>query len=479
MKNTSKVFKEKINVSDSKKFLNAKETTVKLKLMDKKMTKQKHISKPLFFMSPYGYYEAPYGKIVDIYNEGGCKSVGEYIENNNISSTEYNGAMKALFCDDSDNANELFEFMITHKKFKHTEVIDEFIWCCHSKFKLDLIWKVKELGIYKYDIESNQYRLSHYVNKILDHGSINALIKLLEYKPTLFNNVDFSYLFYKFNDSEYGTDKYEFLNYLFENEYTNKEIMDNFTNFVHCLTNNRSLSLNMKEDYFKKVLDLISKNVSKEKFEFLLEHLMTELVYLYSRVQSLYKFVEDDGEKYNYYYNVIDLIKYIKDLYGRKFEIKFNVYDSNNKKMCEKAENEKEDDYYYYENMLYDQMIFNGYEFLSTFVSIFYEDMLFNKKDLIRYINSKNDFLEREIYGGKLNYFGTANIIFFVEYTKILYKFFLNIHKIVEGVDQKELEYFEELQEKIDRNCQVVQRLYDKKIVLSVSEYMRTTRFRN
>jgi ribosomal protein L35AE/L33A len=91
MKNTSKVFKEKINVSDSKKFLNAKETTVKLKLMDKKMTKQKHISKPLFFMSPYGYYEAPYGKIVDIYNEGGCKSVGEYIENNNISSTEYNG----------------------------------------------------------------------------------------------------------------------------------------------------------------------------------------------------------------------------------------------------------------------------------------------------------------------------------------------------------------------------------------------------
>lgn len=438
----------------------------------------KHISKPLF-LHQYGYYAAPYGKIVDIYNEGGCESVREYIENNNISSTEYNGAMKAIFADDSDNANELFEFMITHEKFKHTEVIDEFIWCCHSKFKLDLIWKVKELGIYKYDIESNQYELSHYVNKILDHGSINALIKLLEYKPTLFSNVNFSYLFYKFDNSEFGTDKYRFLNYLFENEYTNKEIMNNFTNFVRCLINNRTLSLNIKEDNFKKVLDLISKNVSKEKFEFLLENLITELVYLYSRVQSLYEFVEDDGEKYRYYYNVIELIKYINEVYGSKFKIRFNVYDSNNKEICEKAEDE-EDDYYYYDNMLYDQMIFNGYEFLSTFVSIFYEDMLFNKKDLIRYINSKNDFLERKIYGGNIHYsFNQNDIIFFIEYAKTLYDLFLNIHKIVEGIDPEEFEYFKELREKINYNFQVIQGLYDKTIVLTISEYIRTTRLRN
>ena len=75
-----------------------------------------------------------YETIVDIYNAGGCESVREYIENNDINSKKYAFALKEMV--DDDNTDELFELMITHEKFKHTEIIDEFIQSCDIRDNL-------------------------------------------------------------------------------------------------------------------------------------------------------------------------------------------------------------------------------------------------------------------------------------------------------------------------------------------------------
>ena len=47
---------------------------------------QKNISKVQFYTNKDGF--TSYERIVDIYNAGGCENVREYIENNDIDSTE-------------------------------------------------------------------------------------------------------------------------------------------------------------------------------------------------------------------------------------------------------------------------------------------------------------------------------------------------------------------------------------------------------
>lgn len=431
----------------------------------------KNISKVQFYTNKDGF--SSYEKIIDIYNEGGCEKVREYIENNDIDSIEYNEALDAMLRD--DNTDELFELMITHKKFKHTEVVDSFIYNCNSKFKLDLVWKVKELDFYKIEMKLKQYyeeikpelseselaqlelgqlklcrsKLSErgkeieskiyltenkfisYINLILSFGHTNALIKILEYKPTLFKSVDFSNLFRYFKKGNYDTGKYDILNYILNNENTKKVVAENFINFVDAFTKKETLSLNMEEEDFKKVLDVISKSVSEDQFQFLLEYLMRELVYTYRCMERLYNIFKVEKIDRKNHYNVIELVKYIHNLYGNKFKISFNIdYEGNYHNQIREKHR--------YNDLIYDQMIFNGYEFLSTFASLFYEDLFFPKTDLVSHINCKNDYYKSKIEEDNLD---KEDIIFFIEYQKTLSKLFSNIHTITKEIDSVELKY--------------------------------------
>jgi Trp operon repressor len=423
-----------------------------------------------------------YNTILDLYNAGGCESVREYIDNNDIDSTEYNNALKKML--DDDNTDKLFELMITHEKFKHTAVIDEFISDCNSKFKLDLVWKVKELDFHKTEMELKQYQeeiklelseselaqlelgqlklcrsklsergkeleskiylaerhLSRYVDSILTTGCKNALIKILEYKPTLFKSVNFSEFFMWFDKINYhvADDKCDFLNYILSNENTKKVVTENFIKFVDSFTRKEYLSFNMEEKDFKKVLDVISKSVSEDQFQFLLEYLIKELVYAYRVMGSLYDVFELEyihEITYRNHYNIIELLKYIHNLYGDKFKISFNIdYEGNYHNQIREKHT--------YNNMIYDQMIFNGYEFLSTFASIFYEDLFFPKKDLINHIVKKNRSYQHKIEEGDLD---RNDVIFFVEYKKTLNLLVSNINTITKKIDPKQLKYLQDI----------------------------------
>lgn len=436
----------------------------------------KNISKKI--NSQNNFYET----IVDIYNEGGCESVREYIDNNDIDSTEYNNALEEMLED--DNTDELFELMITHEKFKHTEIIDEFIrscndlwfgqeiWTgikknkilpCNNKFKLDLVWKMRELNFCKVEIKLKQYEeeikselseserrkeleskisqvksdLMGYFLNILISGCKNALINFLDHNPTIFKPVYFSVLFYHNNPI---TDKTDFLNYILNNENTKKVVTENFIDFVYYFTKKETLSTNMTEETFKKVLDVISKNVSEEQFQFLLEYLIKELVYVYSVMIPLDNILNLEEIPHKHHYNIIELVKYIHNLYGHKFKISFNIdYDYSYHKVIN-------DNYAYdpciHTKKIYDQMIFNGYEFLSAFASIFYEDLFFPKKDLINHINDKNNLLKRKIKEGDVN---RKDMIPYIEYKKTLSEFISNIHTIMKEIDSKQLEYLKTL----------------------------------
>ncbi len=421
----------------------------------------KNISKLQFYTNKDGFYS--YEKIIDIYNEGGSEKVREYIENNDIDSTEYNNALDAMLKD--DNTDELFELMITNKKFKHTEVIDRFISRCNSKFKLNLIWKIKELDFYKLEMDLKKYKeeiklelseselsqlelgqlklyeisekgqkleskiylaesdLESYVDTTLRFGNTNALIKLLEYKPTLFKSANFSSLFRYFKKENYGTDKYNLLNYILNNENTKKVVAENFINFVDSFTQKEYLSLNMKEEDFKKVLDVISKSVSEDQFQFLLEYLIKELVYSYRVMESLYDVFElEDVHEITYenHYNIIELLEYIHNVYGNKFKISFNLdYEGNYHNQLGRKH------IYGNKEIMYDQIIFNGYKFFSTFASLFYEDLFFPNGGLLtNHIFHKNYFYKDKIRNDNLE---KNDIIFFIEYKKTLSKWISNI----------------------------------------------------
>ena len=434
---------------------------------------QKNISKVQFYTNKDGF--SSYERIVDIYNAGGCESVREYIDNNDIDSTEYNNALKAML--DDDNTDELFELMITHEKFKHTKVIDRFLSICNSKFKLYLVWKVKELDFHKTEMELKQYQeeikselsesefaqlelgelnvsqlsekgrkleseiylakdnLNEYVNRILSFGNTNALIKILEYKPTLFKSVRFSNLFSFFKRTAYCTGKYDLLNYILNNENTKQVVTENFIHFVDSFTKKESLSTNMTEETFKKVLDVISKSVSEDQFQFLLEYLIRELVYAYGVMESLDNIFELEEITYSNHYNIIELLKYINNVYGDNFKISFNIdYEGNYHNQIREKHT--------YNKMIYDQIIFNGYEFLSAFASIFYEDLFFPKKDLINHISDKNNLLKRKIKEGNVN---RKDMIPYIEYKKTLSEFISNIHTIMKEIDSKQLEYLKTL----------------------------------
>ena len=443
-----------------------------------------------------------YETIVDIYNAGGCESVREYIENNDINSKKYAFALKEMV--DDDNTDELFELMITHEKFKHTEIIDEFIqscdirdnlfYCDKNKFKFNLIWKIKESNFYKMEVELKQYQeemkselheltkldsstffcqsegyhlnideltlsqlklhqldpyypilsergqeisskgmeidqnLMKYIQIGSYFGYTNGTIKLLEYQSTFFEfGVNFSELFYYF--CEYNTDRYGILNYILNNENTKQELIENFIQFADSFIQEESLSNNIT------VLDVISKNVSEEQFKFLLEYLMRKSVYAYGSMESLDNIFELEEIAHNHDYNIIELLKYIHNLYGDKFKISFNIdYDYSYHKEIDK--------FYRYDDRIYDQMIFNGYEFLSTFGSIFYEDLFFPKKDLINHISDKNNLLKRKIKEGDVN---RKDMIPYIEYKKTLSEFISNIHTIMKEIDSKQLEYLKTL----------------------------------
>jgi hypothetical protein len=460
--------------------------------MDKIMTHKNISKKNLTFKNDF------YETIVDIYNEGGCESVREYIDNNNdIDSKTYAFALKEML--DDDNTDELFELIITHEKSKHTEIIDEFIQSCNirnnllycdkNKFKFNLIWKIKEPNFYKMEVELKQYQeemkselheltkldpltlfltldpyyppdeltLSHFKLHELDpyypilsergreisrigmkteqnlrnyieigsyFGYTNGTIKLLEYQSIFFEFwMNFSELFCDFKEHEYGI-----LNYILNNENTKEVVIEYFIDFVNCFTRKKSLSVNMREETFKKVLDLISKNLSEEQFQFLLEYLMRELVYAYGVKET------------EYHYNIIELVKYIHDLYGDKIKISFNIdYDYSYHKEI--------NEFNRYKDQIYDQMILNGYEFLSTFASIFYEDLFFPKKDLINHIVDKNNFYRLKIKEDNLN---KNDFTFFIKYQRTLSELVSNINTIKKEIESEQLKYLQDLIADID-----------------------------
>jgi hypothetical protein len=454
--------------------------------MDKIMT-QKNISKVQFYTNKDGFYS--YEIIVDIYNAGGCESVMEYIDNNDIDSTEYNNALKAML--DDDNTDELFELMITHEKFKHTKDVDSFLYNCNSKFKLDLVWEVKELDFYKIEMELKQYQeeikselsesefsqlelgelnvsqlsekgrkleskiyrakrnLSRYVDEVFTYGCKNALIKLLDHNSTIFKSVNFSNFFLWFDKINSNVvDKYEFLNYILNNENTKKVVTENFINFVDSFTKKELISVNMKEEDFKKVLDVISKSVSEDQFQFLLEYLIKELVYTYRVMASLYDVFELEYVHeitYRNHYNIIELLKYIHNVYGNKFKISFNLnYEGNYHNQLGRKKR------YGNKDIMYDQIIFNGYEFLSTFASIFYEDLFFPKKDLINHIVDKNNFYRLKIKEGNLN---KNDMIFYIEYQKTLSELVSNINTIKKEIDSEKLKYLQDIIDDVNIIC--------------------------
>jgi hypothetical protein len=224
---------------------------------------------------------------------------------------------------------------------------------------------------------------------------------------------------------------------------------DSFIYLVDNFTKKPAYSMNITEEDFKKLLVIISKNVSEDEFQFLLEYLMKELVYAYGGKElSLDKIFKLYKRIYRNYYN-IELVKYIHNLYGDKFKISFNIDDDYSYlKKIDKVDE--------YTDQIYDQMIFNGYEFLSTFASIFYEDLFFPKKDLINHIVDKNNFYRLKIKEDDLN---KNDLIFFVEYTETLNKLVLNINTITKEIDSTQQKFLQDL---IEDTKKIYDELMDK-----------------
>jgi hypothetical protein len=101
-------------------------------------------------------------------------------------------------------------------------------------------------------------------------------------------------------------------------------------------------------------------------------------------------------------------------------------------------------------------MIFNGYEFLSTYSSIFYEDLFFPKKDLINHILHKNDFYKNKIKKDDLN---RNDIEFFIKYTETLNKLVLNINTITKEIDSTQQKFLQDL---IEDTKKIYDELMDK-----------------
>jgi hypothetical protein len=337
-------------------------------------------------------------KIIDIYNERGFESFKEYIENNDIYPNFYDDILHELMWSDAaadDDTDELFEF-ITSKKLC-IENLCRYVHFDLNMFKQDMLWNMEEVKPYT--------RSVGFIESILEYKDTKRLIKVLEYTPETLKSMI----------------------------YMKEEKIENLINLVDYFTQEPICKTGITEEHFKKLLDIISKNVSEDEFQFLLEYLMRDLVYIYSVVGEFDIFELNRSKKtYNNDCNIIELVKYIHELYGHKFKISFNIINYNR---CHHVwDSDKR-------NMIYDQMIFNGYEFLSTFASIFYKDLLFPKRDLVNHIIDKNDDYKIKI---ELDHINKNDLIFFEKYTETLNQLVLNIHTIME-VDSEQLKFLKDL----------------------------------
>jgi hypothetical protein len=360
--------------------------------MDKIMTHKNILKRKVDFQ---------YETIVDIYNTGGCESVREYIDNNDIDEEDYTNFMGEIVFDSSATADELFALMITTKKFGHTTYIE----CRDSTECPKFMDCIELIGDDKCTELTNYINYAEYLMEYLQYEEVNL------FKVTLLNL-----------------------------QIYREKRRDSFIYLVDNFTKKPAYSMNITEEDFKKLLVIISKNVSEDEFQFLLEYLMKELVYAYGgkelsldNIFKLYKRI------YGNYYN-IELVKYIHNLYGDKFKISFNIDDDYSYlKKIDKVDE--------YTDQIYDQMIFNGYEFLSTFASIFYEDLFFPKKDLINHIVDKNTLYKRKIKEGDLD---KKDMIFYIEYKKTLSKLVSNINTIKKEIESEKLKYLQDLIADID-----------------------------
>ena len=350
-----------------------------------------------------------YETIVDIYNAGGCESVREYIDNNDIDEEDYTNVLGKIVFDSSATADELFALMITTKKFDYTTYIEcrdstecpKFIGCieriegkeCKEEY-MDCI--IELIGRDKCTERTAYVNYADYLSTYLQYEEVNL------FKVTLLNL------------QIYKEEKRESLIYL----------VDNFTK-------QPAYSNDIKEEDFKKLLVIIAKNVSEDEFRFLLEYLMKELVHAYVFKET------------RCHYDIIELVKYIHDLYGHEFKISFNIDDYRYHKKRHRVHG--------YDDQIYDQtcdqMIFNGYEFLSTFASIFYEDLFFPKKDLINHIVDKNNFYRLKIKEDDLN---KNDFTFFIKYQRTLSELVSNINTIKKEIESEQLKCLKDLIADID-----------------------------
>jgi hypothetical protein len=343
-------------------------------------------------------------KIIDIYNERGFESFKEYIENNDIYRKFYDDILHELMWSDAaadDDTDELFEF-ITSKKLC-IENLCKYVYFELNMFKEDMLWNMEEVKPYT--------RSVGFVDSVLEYKDTKMLIKVLEYNPETLK---------AFRSMK-------------------KEKIENFIQLVDSFTKKSIDPIDITEEDFKKLLAIISKNVPKDEFQFLLEYLMRDLVYIYSVVGAFDIFELNQSKRtYNNDCNIIELVKYIHNLYGHKFKISFNIIDYN--KYHHVWDYDKK-------NMIYDQMIFNGYEFLSTFASIFYEDLFFPKKDLINHIVDKNNFYRLKIKEDNLN---KNDFTFFIKYQRTLSELVSNINTIKKEIESEQLKYLQDLIADID-----------------------------
>jgi hypothetical protein len=331
-----------------------------------------------------------YKEVLELYKNEGVKSTNDYINNLEIEPSDYNEILEYML--DDNTPDELFELMITHRKFVHTSVVNEFPLKCDNEFKLDLIW-----GIDGLEPVIDGFRIM----KPFMESKTNALIRLFKYNAEAIGG-DYFYSLFQYFSLNYDS-KMILLEFLLNNRKTNKIIFDNYLNFVDDFTKKECFYGNFTDTDFKSVLNLLIGYTTQDQFTFLLEYFIKELVCFYKEMEG-YK-----NSRYPYYFDIIKLFEYIYNEYGDKYELKFNInYDEGyHSKIPFQAT---------YNSAIYDALIDNGIKFISTLTSFFEVDI----DGLVSHMQNKIGTVKEDIQEGSVTK-DSINLMFqYAETLKLL-----------------------------------------------------------